>query len=112
MGFPITTTSDQRAPIELSLAPGLLSVETPAFNYIIFADKHSMPEMGGTTYRFIKPNPLDAPIEELGNSGLEPASQVPTRDFTDAVMAFYGTSVNFKNTAEVKLSLIDLEAAA
>jgi len=93
MGFPITTTSDLVAPIELSLAPGMLSVPTPAFNYIIFADKHSMPEQGGTTYRFIRPNALEPPIEELGNSGLEPASQVPSRDFVDTVMSFYGTSV-------------------
>lgn len=93
MGFPITTTSDLVAPIELSLAPGMLSVPTPAFNYIIFADKHAMPEQGGTTYRFIRPNALEPPIEELGNSGLEPPSQVPSRDFIDAVMAFYSTSV-------------------
>jgi N4-gp56 family major capsid protein len=93
MGYPITTTSDLPAPIELSLAPGLLSVPTPSFNYILFADKHAMPDRGGTTYRFIRPNALEPPIEELGNSGLEPASQVPSRDFIDSVMAFYGTSV-------------------
>ncbi len=89
----ITTTSNLPAPILQSLAPGMLSVPTPNFNYIIPAEKYSMPRQGGTTMRFLRPVPLDPPVVQLGNTGVEPASQVATREIIDAAMAFYGTSV-------------------
>ena len=89
----ITTTSNLPAPILQSLAPGLLSVPTPNFNYIIPAEKYSMPRQGGTTMRFLRPVPLQPPVVELGNLGIEPASQIATREVIDATMAFYGTSV-------------------
>lgn len=89
----ITTTTDLPAPIRQSLAPGLLSVPTPNFNYIIPADKYSLPRQGGTTMRFLKPNALQPPITPLGNSGIEPASQVATRNIIDATISEYGTSV-------------------
>ena len=89
----ITTTSNLPAPIVQSLAPGMLSVPTPNFNYIIGAQKYSLPRQGGTTTRFLRPNPLDAPIVALGNSGIEPASQVATRQIIDATTSYYGTSV-------------------
>lgn len=89
----ITTTSFLPAPILQSLAPGMLSVPTPNFNYIIPAEKYSMPRQGGTTMRFLRPVPLQPPVVQLGNSGIEPASQVATREVIDAAMAFYGTSV-------------------
>jgi N4-gp56 family major capsid protein len=89
----ITTTSNLPAPILQSLAPGMLSVPTPNFNYIIAAEKYSMPRNGGTTMRFLRPVPLQPPVVQLGNSGIEPASQVATREILDAAMAFYGTSV-------------------
>ncbi len=89
----ITSTSNLPAPILQSLAPGMLSVPTPNFNYIIAAEKYSMPRQGGTTMRFLRPVPLQPPVVQLGNSGIEPASQVATREILDAAMAFYGTSV-------------------
>jgi N4-gp56 family major capsid protein len=89
----ITTTTNLPAPILQSLAPGMLSVPTPNFNYIIPAEKYSMPRQGGTTMRFLRPVPLQPPIVELGNSGVEPASQVGTREIIDAAISFYGTSV-------------------
>lgn len=89
----ITTTGNLPAPILQSLAPGMLSVPTPNFNYIIPAEKYSMPRQGGTTMRFLRPVPLIAPVVQLGNLGLEPASQIATREIVDASMAFYGTSV-------------------
>ena len=89
----ITTTSFLPAPILQSLAPGMLSVPTPNFNYIIPAEKYSMPRQGGTTMRFLRPVPLQPPVTQLGNSGIEPPSQVATREIIDAAMAFYGTSV-------------------
>ena len=89
----ITTTSNLPAPILQSLAPGMLSVPTPNFNYIIPAEKYSMPRQGGTTMRFLRPVPLDPPVVQLGNTGVEPASQTATREIVDAAMAFYGTSV-------------------
>lgn len=120
----ITTTSNLPAPILQSLAPGMLSVPTPNFNYIIPAEKYSMPRQGGTTMRFLRPVPLDPPVVQLGNTGVEPASQVATREIVDAAMAFYGTSVilneqvviqdqdpqslTIKNGV-IKSSLIDLE---
>ena len=52
-----------------------------------------MPRQGGTTMRFLRPVPLVAPVVQLGNTGIEPASQVATREIIDAAMAFYGTSV-------------------
>ena len=89
----ITTSTDLPAPIRQSLAPGLLSVPTPNFNYIIPVDKYVMPRNGGTTMRFLRPNALVAPITPLGNSGIEPASQVATRNIIDSTVSFYGTSV-------------------
>lgn len=89
----ITTTSNLPAPILQSLAPGMLSVPTPNFNYIIPAEKYSMPRQGGTTMRFLRPVPLTPPVVELGNTGIEPASQVATREIIDAAINFYGTSV-------------------
>lgn len=89
----ITTTSNLPAPVVQSLAPGMLSVPTPNFNYIIGAQKFSLPRQGGTTMRFLRPNPLDPPIIALGNSGIEPASQVATRQIIDATTSYYGTSV-------------------
>lgn len=120
----ITTTSNLPAPILQSLAPGMLSVPTPNFNYIIPAEKYSMPRQGGTTMRFLRPVPLDPPVVQLGNTGVEPASQVATREIVDAAMAFYGTSVILneqvviqdqdpqsltKKNGVIKSSLIDLE---
>ncbi len=89
----ITTTGQLPAPILQSLAPGMLSVPTPNFNYIIPAEKYSMPRGGGTTMRFLRPVPLQPPIVQLGNTGIEPPSQVATREIIDAAMSFYGTSV-------------------
>lgn len=89
----ITTTGALPAPITQSLAPGMLSVPTPNFNYIIAAEKYSMPRNGGTTMRFLRPVPLTPPVVQLGNTGIEPPAQVATREIVDAAMAFYGTSV-------------------
>ena len=86
----ITTTSNLPAPILQSLAPGLLSVPTPNFNFIIAAEKYSMPRQGGTTMRFIRPVPLNPPVVQLGNTGIEPPSQVATREIIDAAMGWYG----------------------
>ena len=104
----ITTTGFLPSPILQSLAPGMLSVPTPNFNYIIPAEKYSMPRNGGTTMRFLRPVPLQAPITQLGNSGIEPASQVATREIVDAAMSFYGTSVILK-FGIVKSFLMDLK---
>lgn len=89
----ITTTNDIVAPILQSLAPGMLAVPTPDFIYRIPADRDTMPRNGGTTMRFLRPRPLSPPIVALGNSGIEPPSQVPGRDIKDAIMSFYSTSV-------------------
>lgn len=129
----INTTTNLPPPILLSLAPAMLSVPTPQFNYAIAADKHSMPRNGGTTMRFLRAVPLTPPIVQLGNSGIEPASQIANREQIDTQMAFYGTSVIVneqvgiqdqdpalawitdrlaKNNGQVKSSLIDLELLA
>lgn len=89
----ITTTNDLVAPILQSLAPGMLAVPTPNFNYRIPAERYTMPRQGGTTLRFLRPNKLRPPITQLGNSGIEPVSQVPSRDIKDAIISFFGTSV-------------------
>lgn len=44
-----------------SLAPAILYVPTPMFNYILVADKVSMPANGGTTCRFMRPRALVPP---------------------------------------------------
>ena len=49
-----------------------------------------MPRNGGTTMRFLRPNPLVPPITPLGNTGIEPTSQVATRNIIDATINFYG----------------------
>ncbi len=74
-----------------SLAPALLYVPTPGMNYALVADKVRMPANGGTTMRFMRPKALRPPTVQLGNSGLDPAAQVPQRDIIDAQMAFFGT---------------------
>lgn len=71
--------------------------------------------------RFLRPNPLVPPTTPLGNTGIEPTSQVATRNIIDATISFYGTSVilneqviiqDFINMVLSKLSLIDLELLA
>lgn len=49
-----------------------------------------MPPNGGTTCRFMRPRALVPPTVQLGNSGIDPAAQVPQRDIIDAQMAFFG----------------------
>jgi len=80
-----------------SLAPAMLYVPTPEMNYIIPADKVNMPANGGTTCRFMRPRALTPPTVQLGNSGIDPAPQVPQRD---------------KMNVAYKSSLIDLECLA
>jgi hypothetical protein len=122
----ITTTNDLVAPILQSLAPGMLSVPTPDFIYRVPAERYSMPRQGGTTLRFLRPRKLQPPVVALGNSGIEPPSQVPQRDIKDAIMSFYSTSVilneqvvlqdqdpkPFTKNGVYKSSLIDLELLA
>ena len=98
----ITTSSNLPAPILQSLAPGMLSVPTPNFNYIVPAEKYSMPRQGGTTMRFLRPVALVPPVVQLGNSGIEPASQVAQREIIDAAMAFYGTSAILNEQAIIQ----------
>ena len=89
----ITTTTDLPAPIMQSLAPGMLAVPTPNFNYILAADKFNIPLHGGTTMRFLRPRALLPPVVPLGNTGIEPPSQIAQRDVLDSTISFYGTSV-------------------
>lgn len=67
----ITTTGNLGPMILQSLAPAMLYVPTPSFNYIIAADKVSMPANGGTTMRFMRPRALVPPTIQLGNSGID-----------------------------------------
>lgn len=115
----ITTTSNLPAPIEQSLMEGMLAVPTPNFNYLIPANQYQMPQPGGTTARFLRPRSLIAPVVPLGNTGIEPPSQVPQRDIIDAVVSFYGTSVILNEQVVIglcvhykKSSLIDLDLLA
>lgn len=87
----ITTTGNLGPMILQSLAPAMLYVPTPTMNYIIVADKVSMPANGGTTCRFMRPRALQPPTIQLGNSGIDPPAQVPQRDIIDAQMSFFGT---------------------
>ena len=116
----ITNTGNLGPPILHTLAPGMLCVPTPGFNYRIVADSASMPREGGTTMRFLRPRALKPPIVQLGNSGIDPAPQVPQRDIIDADMAFFGTGCvineqvliqdqDAKQNGVYKFSLIDLE---
>lgn len=87
----ITTTGNLGPLILQSLAPAMLYVPTPTFNYIIPCDKVSMPANGGTTIRFMRPRALQPPTVQLGNAGIDPPAQIPQRDIIDAQMAFFGT---------------------
>ena len=89
----ITTTSDLPPPILQSLAPGMLAVPTPNFNYILGADKYSVPMHGGSMMRVLRPRALLPPVVPLGNTGIEPPSQIAQRDVLDAALSSYGTSV-------------------
>lgn len=87
----IATTSNLGPLILQSLAPAMLYVPTPQENYILVADKVSMPRNGGTTMRFMKPRALQPATTQLGNSGIDPAAQIPQRDIVDASLSMYGT---------------------
>lgn len=87
----ITTTSQLGPAIFQSLAPAMLYVPTPQFNYNIVADKVTMPANGGNTVRFMRPRALQPATIQLGNSGIDPPAQIPQRDFIDANISFYGT---------------------
>lgn len=87
----ITTTSNLGPLILQSLAPAILYVPTPQENYILVADKVSMPRNGGTTIRFMKPRALQPAVTQLGNSGIDPAAQIPQRDIIDQSLSMYGT---------------------
>ncbi len=91
MSGQITTTGNLGPMILQSLAPAMLYVPTPTMNYITICDKLSMPPNGGTTCRFMRARSLTPPTIQLGNSGIDPAAQVPQRDIIDAQMAFFGT---------------------
>jgi len=93
----ITTTGSLGPMILQSLAPAMLYVPTPTMPYIIPADKVSMPTNGGSTCRFMRPRALKPPTVQLGNSGIDPAAQVPQRDIIDAQMAFFGWSQMLNN---------------
>lgn len=67
----ITNTGNLGPMILQSLAPAMLYVPTPSMNYIIPADKVSMPANGGTTMRFMRPRALVPPTVQLGNSGID-----------------------------------------
>lgn len=88
----MTTTSNLGPVILQSLAPAMLYTPTPTFIYNIPTDKVTMPAQGGTTMRFLRARALTPPTVQLGNSGIEPPSQVPQRDIIDAQIAFFGTS--------------------
>src|SRR5665213_1985182 len=94
----ITTTSGLGPMIFHSLAPAMLYVPTPSMNYITICDKVAMPANGGTTCRFMRPKALQPPTVQLGNSGIDPAAQVPQRDIIDAQMAFFctGCIINYQ----------------
>lgn len=87
----ITNTNDLGPMILQSLAPAFLYVPTPSMNYISICDKVAAPMYGGTTTRFMRPKALVPPTVQLGNSGVDPAAQIPQRDMIDAQMAFFGT---------------------
>lgn len=93
----ITTTGNLGPMILQSLAPAMLYVPTPGMNYITVCDKVSMPANGGTTCRFMRPRALQPPTVQLGNSGIDPAAQVPQRS---------------QKIALYKSSLIDLNILA
>ena len=88
----ITTTGNLGPMILQSLAPAMLYTPTPGMNYITICDKISMPANGGTTMRFMRPRALVPPTIQLGNSGVDPAAQVPQKDIIDAQMAVFGSS--------------------
>ena len=75
----ITNTGNLGPMILQSLAPAMLYTPVPSMNYIIVADKVSMPANGGTTMRFMRPRALKPPTIQLGNSGIDPPAQVPQR---------------------------------
>lgn len=87
----ITNTGSLGPMILQSLAPSMLYTPTPDFNYILVADKAVMPAHGGTTMRFMRPRALQPATIQLGNSGIDPAAQIPQRDIIDAEMALFGT---------------------
>jgi len=75
----ITTTGNLGPMILQSLAPAMLYVPTPNMNYILVADKVSMPANGGTTMRFKRPKALQPPTIQLGNAGIDKPRRVDVK---------------------------------
>jgi hypothetical protein len=89
----ITTTGNLGPMILQSLAPAMLYVPTPSMNYIIPADKVSMPANGGTTCRFMRPRALVPPTVQLGNSGID-------QGCVDLKLSLIDSEVRWDNEAE------------
>ena len=87
----IVNTSNLGPVILQTLAPAMLYTPTPELNYILVCDKQIMPRNSGTTLRMMRPRALTPPTIQLGNSGIDPVAQVPSRDIIDAAISFYGT---------------------
>lgn len=94
----LTTTSNLGPLILESLAPGMLYTPTPMLPYHIFAEKQMMPANSGTTLTFMRPRALKPPTTILGNSGTDPAPQIPQRDVIKATLSDYGLGclINYK----------------
>lgn len=95
----ITNTGNLGPMILQSLAPAMLYVPTPTMNYILICDKVSMPANGGTTCRFMRPRALQPPTIQLGNSGIDPAAQVPQRDKDDVAYKSWVIDLEFLTAA-------------
>jgi hypothetical protein len=50
--------------------------------------------------RFMRPRALQPPTVQLGNSGIDPAAQVPQRDIIDAQMAFFGINASAEDSSD------------
>jgi hypothetical protein len=111
MSAQITNTGNLGPVILQSLAPAVLYTPTSAFNNILICDEQEMPAGGGTTLLFTRPRNMQPPIVQLGNSGLDPAPQVPQRDVISAEMAWFGTGAIIEFVID-KLLVIDLEPLA
>jgi N4-gp56 family major capsid protein len=87
----ITTTSLMSPAIKQSWSQRLLAVEDPDLIHKTAALRDFLPRHGGDTLRRARYARLGLAVVPLGNDGLNPPPQVPSKIFIDATVQFYGT---------------------
>lgn len=89
--YGVTTTSNMPPPVQKAFSELLLSTPQAYYIHSIPVQKRYMPRNAGTTMVMRRNEPLDSALVPLGNSGVDPAAQIPVNTDVEAKISFYGT---------------------